>query len=101
MGSGTTAVAAIRTGRHYVGFEIEQAYCEIAERRIAEELELRRKEGKEEKPPQNEKDGDAGACPSCPFREEDKGEKREDKEKRERNEIREREEMRGRERMWE
>lgn len=101
MGSGTTAVAAIRTGRHYVGFEIEQAYCEIAERRIAEELELRRKEGKEEKPPQNEKDGDAGACPSCPSREEDKGEKREDKEKRERKKIREREEMRGRKEMWE
>lgn len=39
IGSGTTAVAAIRTGRHYIGFEIEQAYCEIAERRIREELE--------------------------------------------------------------
>ena len=41
IGSGTTAVAAIRTGRHYIGFEIEQAYCEIAERRIREELERR------------------------------------------------------------
>lgn len=39
IGSGTTAVAAIRTGRHYIGFEIEQGYCEIAERRIREELE--------------------------------------------------------------
>ncbi len=39
IGSGTTAVAAIRTGRHYIGFETEQAYCEIAERRIREELE--------------------------------------------------------------
>ena len=43
IGSGTTAVAAIRTGRHYIGFEIEQAYCEIAERRIQEELECRNK----------------------------------------------------------
>lgn len=41
IGSGTTAVAAIRTGRHYIGFEIEQVYCEIAERRIQEELECR------------------------------------------------------------
>ena len=39
IGSGTTAVAAIRTGRHYIGFEIEPAYCEIAERRIREEVE--------------------------------------------------------------
>ena len=30
----TTAVAAIRTGRHYIGFEIDRTYCEIAERRI-------------------------------------------------------------------
>ena len=43
IGSGTTAVAAIRTGRHYIGFEIEQAYCEIAERQIQEELECRNK----------------------------------------------------------
>ena len=39
IGSGTTAVAAIRTGRHYIGFEIEPTYCEIAGRRIREELE--------------------------------------------------------------
>ena len=45
IGSGTTAVAAIRTGRHYIGFETEKVYCEIAERRIREELE-RRKETK-------------------------------------------------------
>ena len=39
IGSGTTAIAAIRTGRHYIGFEIEPAYCEIAGRRIREETE--------------------------------------------------------------
>lgn len=39
IGSGTTAIAAIRTGRHYIGFEIEPTYCEIAGRRIREELE--------------------------------------------------------------
>ena len=54
IGSGTTAVAAIRTGRHYIGFEIEQVYCEIAERRIQEELECRNK-AQEEKEIREEK----------------------------------------------
>ena len=50
IGSGTTAVAAIRTGRHYIGFEIEPAYCEIAGQRIQEELKRRNgtKEGNRE-----------------------------------------------------
>lgn len=36
MGSGTTALAAIETGRHYVGFDTEPAYIELAKQRIAE-----------------------------------------------------------------
>lgn len=36
MGSGTTAVAAIKTGRNYIGFECSAEYCEIAEKRIQE-----------------------------------------------------------------
>lgn len=36
MGSGSTAVACIRTHRHYVGYEIKEEYCEIAQRRIRE-----------------------------------------------------------------
>lgn len=48
IGSGTTAIAAIRTGRHYIGFEIEKTYCAIAEQRIREELE-RGNEAKEGK----------------------------------------------------
>jgi site-specific DNA-methyltransferase (adenine-specific) len=36
IGSGTTAVAAIGSGRHYVGFDTEQSYIDLAERRIAE-----------------------------------------------------------------
>lgn len=35
-GSGTTCVAAKRTGRRYVGYDIDPAYCEIAERRLSE-----------------------------------------------------------------
>lgn len=34
IGSGTTAVAAVRSGRHYVGFDTEKPYLELAERRI-------------------------------------------------------------------
>jgi len=34
IGSGTTAIAAIRTGRHYIGIEKEQKYCDIARERI-------------------------------------------------------------------
>lgn len=35
MGSGTTAVAAKRTGRHYVGYDTERAYVSQAEERVA------------------------------------------------------------------
>ena len=38
MGSGTTAVAAIREHRHYIGFELNNEYYDIAQKRIAEEL---------------------------------------------------------------
>ena len=35
MGSGTTAVAAVRSARHFVGYETDPNYVEIAEQRIA------------------------------------------------------------------
>jgi site-specific DNA-methyltransferase (adenine-specific) len=35
-GVGTTCVAAKRLGRHYVGFDISEKYCQIAENRLAE-----------------------------------------------------------------
>lgn len=35
MGTGTTAVAAQRCGRRFVGFEMNPAYCEIIARRLA------------------------------------------------------------------
>ena len=34
MGSGTTALAAKNTGRHYIGFEISEEYCRVAENRL-------------------------------------------------------------------
>ena len=34
MGSGTTAVAAIRTNRHYIGYELDKYYFDIACNRI-------------------------------------------------------------------
>lgn len=36
LGSGSTAVAAVETGRHYVGYELSEEYIELAERRIRE-----------------------------------------------------------------
>ena len=40
MGSGTTAIAAKRLDRNFVGIEISPEYCEMAETRIANELPL-------------------------------------------------------------
>lgn len=37
VGSGSTAVAAVRLGRHFAGYELSSEYCEIAEKRIAVE----------------------------------------------------------------
>ncbi|MCB0997069.1 MAG: site-specific DNA-methyltransferase, partial [Acidimicrobiales bacterium] len=37
MGSGSTAVAAVRAERHYLGFDTDAEYVAIAERRIADE----------------------------------------------------------------
>lgn len=36
MGSGTTGVACVQTGRNFIGIEIDPTYYAIAERRIAE-----------------------------------------------------------------
>ncbi|MCS7221057.1 MAG: site-specific DNA-methyltransferase [Anaerolineae bacterium] len=35
MGSGSTAIAAVLTGRRYVGYEISPEYCELARHRLA------------------------------------------------------------------
>jgi len=37
LGSGTTAVAAVRSGRHYVGYDMDESYVRIAEERVADE----------------------------------------------------------------
>ena len=34
IGSGTTALAAIKTGRQYIGFDVSEEYCEMARRRV-------------------------------------------------------------------
>jgi DNA modification methylase len=39
MGSGTTAVASVRTGRKFIGFEREPEYIEIANKRLDNETE--------------------------------------------------------------
>ena len=37
IGSGTTAVAAIQTERHFVGYDLDESYIKLAESRIEEE----------------------------------------------------------------
>lgn len=39
MGSGTTAVACIRTGRNYIGFELDEGYHAVAQQRIADTVD--------------------------------------------------------------
>jgi len=39
MGSGTTAVAAVRNNRNFIGFELESKYIEIANKRLDNETE--------------------------------------------------------------
>ncbi len=34
MGSGQTALAALKAGRHFIGYEVIGEYCELANRRI-------------------------------------------------------------------
>jgi site-specific DNA-methyltransferase (adenine-specific) len=36
MGSGTTAVAVLKEERHYVGYELNKNYIQIARKRIQE-----------------------------------------------------------------
>lgn len=36
MGSGTTCVAAKKSGRHYIGIDINEEYCQVARKRIEE-----------------------------------------------------------------
>ena len=44
MGSGTTGVACVRTGRNFIGIELDDSYFDIAEKRIEkEEKEVSRK----------------------------------------------------------
>jgi len=40
MGSGTTAVAAVRNNRNFIGFELEREYVEIANKRLDNETEV-------------------------------------------------------------
>ncbi len=40
MGAGSTAVAALRTGRRYLGFDTDEEYVELARRRVADERDV-------------------------------------------------------------
>jgi site-specific DNA-methyltransferase (adenine-specific) len=40
MGSGSTGVACVNTGRNFIGFEIDKDYYELAQNRISEATQL-------------------------------------------------------------
>ena len=40
IGSGTTAIASMRTGRNYIGFELDEEYYKVAQQRIEDELKV-------------------------------------------------------------
>jgi site-specific DNA-methyltransferase (adenine-specific) len=40
MGSGTTAMAAMRAGRHFVGYELDESYVSMARQRLQNEMEV-------------------------------------------------------------
>lgn len=44
MGSGSTAVAAVRSGRSFVGYDLDDDYVAIAEQRVAEERSSRQED---------------------------------------------------------
>ena len=43
MGSGTTAIAAIDTGRYYLGFELDEEYHKLSEQRVADHIKSKDK----------------------------------------------------------
>ena len=50
MGSGTTAIAAMREGRNFIGFELEPKYYDVCLKRIEEEKDYAEKKKEEPKP---------------------------------------------------
>jgi len=51
VGSGTTPVAAVRTGRHYVGYDTDSTYVERARHRVEKEKTRRARQGGDEDQP--------------------------------------------------
>jgi len=45
MGSGTTGVACVKTGRNFIGIEIDETYFKIAQKRIEDAQRQPRLEG--------------------------------------------------------
>ena len=43
MGSGTTSIAAIDTGRNYIGFELDEEYYKLSEQRISDHIKSKDK----------------------------------------------------------
>lgn len=56
VGSGTTCVAAVKSGRHYVGYDISPAYRALADERIAAARKVSTDDGHERKPAEDAND---------------------------------------------
>ena len=56
MGSGQTAIAALKSDRNYIGYEIEESYVDLANKRINEYLEEQRKTKLDDFLPSTERD---------------------------------------------
>ena len=50
MGSGSTAIAAMREKRHYIGFELDDYYYEMCMQRIEDEKNFVEEKKSEPKP---------------------------------------------------
>lgn len=48
IGSGTTAIAALKLGRNFIGIDIKKEYCEMSERRIKEVQKIIEQEKKQQ-----------------------------------------------------
>ncbi len=49
IGSGTTAIACLKTNRKFIGIELDKGYCDIANKRIEDYLKTVKSEPQEEK----------------------------------------------------
>lgn len=43
VGAGTTCIAALKTNRNYIGYDIDKKYCDLSEQRIKQFLQKQKR----------------------------------------------------------